>query len=68
MNSETQIGPGIRVPPPVIYLAALLTGMGLNSLWAMAPLSGSWRYIVTMAGHESDRSTINQTGSGSVDD
>ncbi|MEE8624942.1 MAG: methyltransferase, partial [Acidiferrobacterales bacterium] len=46
MNSETHIGPGIRLPPPVIYLAALLTGIVLNSLWAMSPLPGSWRYIV----------------------
>ncbi len=34
------------MPPPVIYLAALLTGIVLNSLWAMSPLPGSWRYIV----------------------
>ena len=46
MNPETHIGPGIRLPPPVIYLAALLTGIVLNSLWAMSPLPGSWRYIV----------------------
>ena len=46
MNSETHIGPGIGLPPPVIYLAALLTGIVLNSLWAMSPLPGSWRYIV----------------------
>ncbi len=46
MNSETHIGPGIRLPPPVIYLAALVTGIVLNSLWAMSPLPGSWRYIL----------------------
>ncbi len=46
MNSETHIGPGLRLPPPVMYLAALLTGIVLNSLWAMSPMSGSWRYIV----------------------
>ena len=46
MNSETHIGPGIRLPPPVIYLTALLTGIVLNSLWAMSPLPGSWRYIL----------------------
>jgi len=40
------LGPGIRLPPPVIYLAALLTGIVLNSLWAMSPLSGAWRYIL----------------------
>ncbi len=46
MNSETPIGPGIRLPPPVIYLAALVTGIVLNSLWAISPLSGSWRYVL----------------------
>ncbi len=46
MNSETHIGPGIRLPPPVIYLAALLIGIVLNSLWALSPLPGSWRYIL----------------------
>ncbi len=46
MNSETPIGPGIRLPPPVMYLAALVTGIVLNSLWAMSPLPGSWRYIL----------------------
>ena len=40
------LGPGIRLPPPVIYLAALFTGIVLNSLWAMSPLPDSWRYIV----------------------
>ncbi len=45
MNSETHIGLG-RLPPPVFYLAALLTGIVLNSLWAMSPLPGSWRYIL----------------------
>ncbi len=46
MNSKTHLGPGIRLFPPVIYLAALLSGIVLNSLWAVSPLPGSWRYIV----------------------
>ena len=29
-----------------MYLAALLTGIVLNSLWAMSLLPGSWRYIL----------------------
>ena len=29
-----------------MYLTALVTGIVLNSLWAMSPLPGSWRYIV----------------------
>ena len=31
MNSEMHIGPGIRLPPPVIYLAALVTGRALDA-------------------------------------
>ncbi len=29
-----------------MYLAALVTGIVLNSLWAMSPSPGSWRYIL----------------------
>ena len=29
-----------------MYLAALVTGIVLNSLWAMSPLTSSWRYIL----------------------
>ncbi len=30
-------GPGITVPPPIIYLVALLVGIGLQRLWPTAP-------------------------------
>ena len=46
MSTETHLGPGIPLPPPIIYLVALLTGIVLNSLWAISPLPGSWRYIL----------------------
>ncbi len=35
-------GPGLRVHPPVIYLAALLIGIGLNHWWPIRPLPGPW--------------------------
>ncbi len=38
-------GPGITVPPPVIYLAALLVGIGLQRLWPMAPFPVPWSYV-----------------------
>ena len=46
MNIEATSGPGIRIPPPVIYLAALAIGFGLNYLWPISPLSSSSRYII----------------------
>ena len=46
MNVEASSGPGIRIPPPVIYLAALAIGFGLNYLWSMSLLSGYSRYVI----------------------
>ena len=46
MNVEASSGPGIRIPPPVIYVAALAIGFVLNDLWPMSPLSGSSRYVI----------------------
>ncbi len=46
MNVEASSGPGIRIPPPVIYVAALAVGFVLNYLWPMSPLSGSSRYVI----------------------
>ena len=46
MNVEASSGPGIRIPPPVIYAAALAIGFVLNYLWPMSPLSGSSRYVI----------------------
>ena len=42
MNSKEHTGPGLPVHPPVLYLAGLLLGIGLNSLWPMSPLPGRW--------------------------
>ena len=45
MQMEVSSGPGVRIPPPVIYLAALATGYLLDRIWPMSPLSGSLRYV-----------------------
>lgn len=46
MSKETSAGPGIRIPPPVIYLAALVIGSVLDYQWPLSPLLGSSRYVV----------------------
>ena len=46
MNVEASSGPGIRIPPPVIYVAALAIGFALNYLWPLSPLSGFLRYVI----------------------
>ena len=46
MNVEASSGPGIRIPPPVIYVVALAIGFVLNYLRPMSPLSGSSRYVI----------------------
>ena len=33
MKSEAPLAPGVKVPPPVIYVIALLFGFGLDYLW-----------------------------------
>ncbi len=46
MNVEASSGPGIRIPPPVIYVAALAIGFVLNYLWPLSPLPGFSRYVI----------------------
>ena len=41
--------PKSSVPPPVLYVAALLIGMGLNSVWPMSPAGGRGRIIPGIA-------------------
>ena len=45
MSPKQHQGPGLPVPPPVLYLAALLVGIGLNYLWPIAPTPGPWGII-----------------------
>ncbi len=40
MDPNAYEGPGIPVHPPVIYLAVLLIGVGLNCLWPLSPVLG----------------------------
>lgn len=42
-------GPGVCVHPPVMYLAALLIGVGLNQWWAIRLLPGPWGGVVGIA-------------------
>jgi protein-S-isoprenylcysteine O-methyltransferase Ste14 len=46
MSKEASAGPGIHLPPPVIYLAALVIGSVLDYQWPLSPLLGSSRYVV----------------------
>ncbi len=39
-------GPGLPVHPPLLYLAALLVGIGLNYLWPIALMPGRGGIIV----------------------
>jgi protein-S-isoprenylcysteine O-methyltransferase Ste14 len=42
MNPNTHEGPGLPVHPPVVYLLALLIGIGLNYLRPIPLLPGWW--------------------------
>ncbi len=46
MNPKPHDGPGLSIPPPVIYTTALLVGIGLNYVWPTSLLPSPWRYIV----------------------
>ena len=45
MESDAHHGPGGKRPPPIIYLAALFLGLGLDYLWPTAPLPSLWGYV-----------------------
>jgi protein-S-isoprenylcysteine O-methyltransferase Ste14 len=42
VNAQGHEGPGSCIHPPVIYLAALLIGIGLNHWWPVGLLPGRW--------------------------
>ncbi len=46
MKSDAHLGPGVKIPPPIIYLTALLLGLGLDYLWPTAPLPSLWGYVI----------------------
>ena len=49
MSIRKSSGPGIPIPPPVIYMAAFAIGAGLNQLWPMPLLPGGLRFIAGLA-------------------
>ena len=46
MNAEPSSGPGIRVPPPVLYLAGLAIGVALDYRWPLSVVAGVLRYVI----------------------
>ncbi len=42
MSRKTHEGPGLAIHPPLVYLLALLPGIGLNFLWPIPLLPGGW--------------------------
>jgi len=46
MSLKQHEGPGLPVHPPVLYLAVLFVGIGLNCGWRIAPMPGHWGGIV----------------------
>lgn len=49
MNPPTHSTPGIKVPPPLIYVSALLIGIGLNKVWPIFLIPTFWAYTVGTA-------------------
>lgn len=46
MSRKVYEGPGLRIHPPVVYLLALLIGVGLSSLWPIPVLPGRWGVVI----------------------
>ena len=46
MSSKAHERPGLPVHPPVIYLVALMIGIGLNHKWPIAPMPGRWGDVI----------------------
>jgi protein-S-isoprenylcysteine O-methyltransferase Ste14 len=49
MTDKANRGPGLCVPPPLIYVAALLAGVGLNHAWPVRVLPGGWGVVLGIA-------------------
>ena len=49
MTVDRSLGPGLRVPPPILYLGALTLGVALDFLWPLPVLAGVTRYVVASA-------------------
>lgn len=46
MKSEEQSGTGIKLPPPVIYLAALIIGVVLDYVWPFSSIPVTWGDVI----------------------
>lgn len=49
MSAAASTGPGIRVPPPVFYLAGLAIGFAVDYLWPLSLRAGVVRYVLGSA-------------------
>ncbi len=46
MKTDLNLGTGIKFPPPIIYLAALIIGVVVDDFWPFSPLPEIWGEIV----------------------
>lgn len=46
METKAHSSPGVKIPPPIFYLIALLIGIGLNYVWPVAPVPKAWGYVI----------------------
>lgn len=46
MKTDLNLGTGIKLPPPIIYLAALIIGVVVDDFWPFSPLPEIWGEIV----------------------
>jgi len=46
IKTDFNLGTGIKLPPPIIYLAALIIGVVLDDFWPFSPLSEIWGHII----------------------
>ena len=49
MSDDGSLGTGLRVPPPILYLAALAIGLALDYSWPLPFLAGLTRYVAATA-------------------
>jgi protein-S-isoprenylcysteine O-methyltransferase Ste14 len=49
MTIDRSLGPGLRLPPPVLYLVGLAVGIAVDYSWPLPLLAGLTRYVVASA-------------------
>lgn len=50
MSGQRQDSAGVKVPPPLIYIAGLFAGVGLEQVVATPDLPGVWALVAAVAG------------------